>query len=66
MALAASEPGSNLAARRRDALLKEQWEYTLRTGPEVASLLGEKRYNDKVTDFSQAVLDTGLETTPTA
>lgn len=66
MALAASEPGSNLAARRMDALLKEQCEYTLCRGPEVASLLGDKRYNDKVTDFSQAVLDTGLKTTPTA
>ena len=45
-------------ARRKqlDALLKDQWEYTLRTSPEFASILGDKRYNDKLTDFSQAAI----------
>ena len=39
------------------ALLNEQWEYTLRTSPEFASILGDKRYNDKLSDFSQAAID---------
>jgi len=38
-------------------LLDEQWEYTLRTSPEFASILGDKRYNDRLSDFSQAAID---------
>ncbi len=33
-------------------LLAEQWEYTLRTAPEFASILGDKRYNDRLSDAS--------------
>jgi len=49
----------DLEARRAtlNQLIKEQWEYTMRVSPEWASLLGDKRYNDKWTDFSQAGLD---------
>ncbi|HYE72888.1 MAG TPA: DUF885 family protein, partial [Blastocatellia bacterium] len=43
------------------ALLKEQWEYTLRTSPEFASILGDKRYNDKLSDFSQAAIERDLQ-----
>jgi len=46
-----------------DALLKEQWEYTLRTSPEFASILGDKRYNDKLSDFSQKAIDEDLRQT---
>ena len=42
------------------ALLNEQWEYVLRTSPEFASILGDKRYNDKLSDFSQAAIDRDL------
>jgi uncharacterized protein (DUF885 family) len=41
-------------------LLNEQWEYTLRTSPEFASIIGDKRYNDKLSDFSQAAIDSDL------
>jgi uncharacterized protein (DUF885 family) len=41
-------------------LLDEQWEYTMRTSPEFASILGDKRYNDKLSDFSQAAIDSDL------
>ncbi len=44
-------------------LLDEQWEYTLRTSPEFASILGDKRYNDKLSDFSQAAIDRDLAQT---
>ena len=44
-------------------LLDEQWEYSLRTSPEEASLLGDKRWNDQVSDESErAVLADLAET----
>lgn len=58
-----SSAASDLASRRAalDALLKEQWEYSLKRSPEYASILGDKRYNDKLTDFSQAAIDADLK-----
>src|SRR5262249_5814823 len=44
-------------------LLDEQWEYNLRTNPEFASILGDKRYNDRLADFSQAAIDRDFEQT---
>lgn len=49
-----------LGARREQsrALVAEFWEYTLRRNPEWASILGDKRYNDRWNDDSeQAVQD---------
>src|SRR3954454_8614122 len=51
---------------RRDALnklLAEQWEYTLSNAPEFASILGDKRWNDKLSDNSQAAIDADLAKT---
>ena len=47
---------SNLDKRRKQLsdLIDEQWEYVLRTSPEYASILGDKRYNDQVGDNSLA------------
>ena len=47
-----------LAQRRAalTALLAEQWEYTLRTSPETASILGDPRYNDRLSDYSPAAI----------
>ncbi len=44
----------DLEARRRAfrKLLDEQWEYTLSHSPEFASILGDKRWNDKLSDLS--------------
>ena len=44
-------------------LLDEHWEYTLRTAPEFASILGDKRYNDRLSDFSQAAIDRDIAQT---
>jgi uncharacterized protein (DUF885 family) len=47
---------SNLAARRaklRDAL-DQEWQYTLRTSPELATGIGDPRYNDRWSDYSAA------------
>jgi uncharacterized protein (DUF885 family) len=50
---------TDLAARRHalDALLDEQWQYTLRESPEYATILGDYRYNDKVSDLSLAHIE---------
>jgi uncharacterized protein (DUF885 family) len=42
-------------------LLAERWEYTLRTSPIYASILGDKRWNDKLDDFSQKAIDEDLD-----
>jgi uncharacterized protein (DUF885 family) len=46
--------GPSLEDRRHQltALLDEQWQYRLRTEPEFASVLGDRRYNDRWTDLS--------------
>ncbi|MCA1828939.1 MAG: DUF885 family protein [Myxococcales bacterium] len=54
-ALLAASTASDLGARRKQLadLLDEQWEYNLKNSPEFASMLGDKRYNDKLSDFSE-------------
>jgi uncharacterized protein (DUF885 family) len=49
----------NVDARRKafNDLLAEQWEYTLSHSPEFASILGDKRWNDKVSDLSQKEIE---------
>ncbi|MEA2329737.1 MAG: hypothetical protein QOE68_4696, partial [Thermoanaerobaculia bacterium] len=52
--------------KRRKALadlLKDQWEYTLRTSPEFASILGDRRYNDQSSDNSEAAVKRDLVAT---
>lgn len=53
----------DLAARRAalDNLIKETWERNMRTSPEFASQIGDKRYNDKLADFSQAAIDEDMK-----
>ncbi|HEX4963157.1 MAG TPA: DUF885 family protein [Thermoanaerobaculia bacterium] len=57
-----SAPASDLEARREalNKLLAEQWEYNLSHSPEFASILGDKRWNDQMSDFSQAAIDADL------
>ncbi len=63
--VAAVNPPADLEARRKalNDLLHERWEYTMRTSPIYASILGDKRYNDKLDDFSQQAIDDDLEQT---
>ncbi len=59
----AAEPGSDLASRREalKALLSQQWEYNLKHNPEFASIIGDKRYNDRLSDFSQAAIEADVK-----
>jgi uncharacterized protein (DUF885 family) len=51
----AAVPSAEDLDKRRKALgdlIEEQWQYNLRTSPEYASMLGDKRYNDQSSDLS--------------
>ena len=43
---------SSDAARKLHALFDEDWQWNLQQYPESATLLGDNRYNDRVTDYS--------------
>jgi uncharacterized protein (DUF885 family) len=64
-ALSAAQAVSSVEARRKALkdLFAEQWEYRLRTSPLFASFLGDKRWNDKLDDLSQAAVDKDLQET---
>lgn len=64
-AAAATNAPADVEARRKalNDMLHERWEYTMRTSPIYASILGDKRYNDKLDDFSQKAIDDDLEQT---
>ena len=55
--------GQSLEARRAELnrLLAEEWEYTLRTEPELATQIGDDRYNDRLSDFSDKAIADDLE-----
>jgi len=55
VAAVAQAPEQNSTAARRarlKAALQEEWEYRLRTYPELATAVGDNRYNDRLSDYS--------------
>jgi uncharacterized protein (DUF885 family) len=60
--IAAPPQQTDVAARRKalNDLIAERWEYSLRTSPITASFFGDKRWNDKLDDFSQQFIDDDL------
>jgi len=56
---------ASVEARRQQllSLFDEQWEYELRTNPEWATTLGDKRYNDRLSDNSAEFFQSDLEQT---
>jgi len=63
--LFAQTPKPTLEARRDELnrLLADEWEYTLRTQPELATQVGDNRYNDRLSDFSDKAIADDLEHT---
>ncbi len=63
--LFAQTPKPTLEARRAELnrLLADEWEYTLRTQPELATQVGDNRYNDRLSDFSDKAIADDLEHT---
>ncbi|WP_255551144.1 DUF885 domain-containing protein [Granulicella sp. dw_53] len=55
-------PTMSVEARSKalSALLAEIWEDTLKHSPEMASSLGDKRYDDQLTDYSAAAVNASL------
>ncbi|MEW7106077.1 DUF885 domain-containing protein [Acinetobacter baumannii] len=50
-----SKQKSDISVRVKalNQLLQEQWEYTLKNNPEIATTLGDLRYNNRWTEFSK-------------
>ena len=42
-------------------LLADEWEYTLKRQPELATRVGDNRYNDRLSDFSDAAIEADLK-----
>ena len=63
--LTAVMDAQTLESRRQKLaeLIAQQWEYTLTTNPELASLLGDKRFNDRLSDFSEEAVHKDLQQT---
>jgi uncharacterized protein (DUF885 family) len=63
--LFAQAAGQTLESRRAELnrLLADEWEYTLRTQPELATQVGDDRYNDRLGDFSDKAIADDLEHT---
>lgn len=63
--LSAGPSAADLEARRKtfQELLAEHWEYTLSHSPEFASILGDKRWNDKSSDLSEKAVTEHLAKT---
>jgi uncharacterized protein (DUF885 family) len=62
---AAATPAAqaNVESRRQQlfALFNEEWEYELRSDAEFATMLGDKRYNDRLSDHSPEFYKSDLE-----
>jgi uncharacterized protein (DUF885 family) len=54
---------NDLAARRAQLrkAIEDQWEYQLRTYPELATYVGDTRYNDRLTDVSPQSIAAAVE-----
>src|SRR5882757_10391860 len=61
--LFASAAEQSIEARRTELnrLLADEWEYTLRTQPELATHIGDNRYNDRLSDLSDQAIADDLE-----
>lgn len=68
-AVSPAGPGAadDVAARRQalSALLARHWEHSLQSQPEFASILGDRRYNDRWSDMSAQAIADRLEQTRT-
>jgi uncharacterized protein (DUF885 family) len=61
----AADPAVDARRQQLVALLAEHWEYTMAHAPEFASILGDKRYNDRWSDMSLGAIAKDLEQTRT-
>jgi len=57
----AAPPSVDERRHQLTALLDEQWQYTMKTSPEFASILGDRRYNDRWSDLSPEAFHAQIE-----
>ncbi len=59
----AGEKAADIESRRSQllSLFDEEWQYELRTSPEMATSLGDNRYNDRLEDLSPGSYQSELE-----
>lgn len=57
----AADPGLESRRSELTRLLADEWEYTLRTQPELATQVGDNRYNDRLSDLSDKAIADDLE-----
>ena len=65
LTIAAARASAPLAARRaqlRDAI-EQEWQYDLRTSPELATAIGDARYNDQLADRSAEAAEKDVQHT---
>jgi uncharacterized protein (DUF885 family) len=56
------EPPSVESRRSQlQSLLNEEWEFELRTSPEMATSIGDNRYNDQLTDYSPEAIHSEIQ-----
>jgi len=62
-AAAGQAADQSLEARRGELkrMLNEEWEYTLKHSPELATNVGDQRYNDRLSDFSDKAIADDLK-----
>ncbi|ENZ1199548.1 DUF885 family protein [Acinetobacter baumannii] len=60
-----SKQKSDISVRVKalNQLLQELWEYTLKNNPEIATTLGDLRYNNRWTEFSKTQIEKDKKTT---
>ena len=60
---AAPAPAASIEANRKalNQIFNDYWEDNLKHSPEFASSLGDKRYNDQISDYSVKAYNDGLE-----
>ncbi len=61
--VSSSAASAQQAAKAFDALLDVQWQYQLQHSPEFASIIGDKRYNDRWSDYSLAAVEADRKAT---
>src|SRR5947199_9940261 len=68
---ASGDPASAKSAAQSDlhhqqllSLLDEEWQYELRSSPELATSIGDNRYNDRLGDVSPEFYQADLEQRP--
>jgi uncharacterized protein (DUF885 family) len=62
-AQSSASPASSVDSRRQQlfSLFDEEWQYELRTNPEWATMLGDRRYNDRLSDNSPEFFRADIE-----